>query len=209
MTRETLYIKIDKNIEAKKVDITLGDIAKLECTDQKKTAHLKTIKILAIRDKKKNRYIVSVLKIIQLIHQLYPQMEVVNIGETDFIIDYMGQKQQNKILDVLKTILVCLITFFGGAFAIMTFNSDVSVGDLFKEFYMLMTGEESNGFTILEISYSIGLPVGILVFFNHFLGKKITIDPTPIEVEMKLYEKDVNDTLIEQANRRSTTIDVD
>ena len=40
------------------------------------------------------------------------------------------------------------------------------------------------------------------LFFNHFGGRKITEDPTPMEVEMRVYEDDVNKTLIEQEKRK-------
>ena len=40
------------------------------------------------------------------------------------------------------------------------------------------------------------------VLFNHFGGRKITEDPTPMEVEMRVYEDDVNKTLIEQEKRK-------
>jgi stage V sporulation protein AA len=40
-----------------------------------------------------------------------------------------------------------------------------------------------------------------MVFFNHIGKKKITMDPTPIQVELRKYESDVADTLIENASR--------
>ena len=61
---------------------------------------------------------------------------------------------------------------------------------------------------MIEISYSIGLALGIIVFFNHVGGRRITKDPTPIEVAMKNYEKDVDTTLIETAGREGKEIDV-
>ena len=57
------------------------------------------------------------------------------------------------------------------------------------------------GVSVLEISYSIGLALGIILFFNHFGRKKITSDPTPIEVEMYKYETDVNAAIVETAER--------
>ena len=108
----------------------------------------------------------------------------------------------------LKTAAVCLISFFGAAFAIMTFNNDVSVTDAFDQIYLLVTGTNSDGFTILEISYSIGLGLGIVVFFNHFARWKITTDPTPLEVEMRLYEENVCKTLIQNAGRKESGVDV-
>ena len=48
----------------------------------------------------------------------------------------------------------------------------------------------------MEIGYSIGLGVGIVVFYNHIGKRKITKDPTPIEVALRNYEEDVDKALI-------------
>ena len=63
--------------------------------------------------------------------------------------------------------------------------------------------------TVLEVSYCIGLTVGIMVFFNHIGRKKITADPTPLQVEMRKYENDLDMTFIENASRGEKSIDVD
>ena len=42
---------------------------------------------------------------------------------------------------------------------------------------------------------------GVLLFFNHFGHLKLSDDPTPMQVQMRTYEDDVNQTLIEQAER--------
>lgn len=99
--------------------------------------------------------------------------------------------------------------FLGAAFAIMTFNNDVGITELFEQVYKQFTGNESNGFTALEISYSIGIAIGITVFFNHIFGRKLSEDPTPIEVEMKKFEKDINTMLIDTCTREESIIDVD
>lgn len=83
----------------------------------------------------------------------------------------------------------------------MTFNNDVDMGSLFNQFYTLVTGKSSSGFTILEISYSIGIGLGVLIFFNHFGQLRLSDDPTPMQVQMRTYEDEVNQTLIEQAAR--------
>lgn len=46
----------------------------------------------------------------------------------------------------------------------MAFNNDVDVDKLFGSIYYWMTGKQSSGFTILEVSYSVGITIGILVF---------------------------------------------
>lgn len=88
-------------------------------------------------------------------------------------------------------------------------NNDVDVSKLFGQIYELVIGKESNGFTILEIMYSVGLVVGIIIFFNHFGKKRFTVDPTPMEVQMRLYENDIQTTLVEDAARRKNEIDLE
>lgn len=79
---------------------------------------------------------------------------------------------------------------------------------MFGQIYELVTGTESDGFTVLEFTYSIGISIGILTFFNHFGKKRFSVDPTPIEVEMRLYENDLQTTLIENISRKEQELDV-
>ena len=60
----------------------------------------------------------------------------------------------------------------------------------------------------MELSYSVGIVIGILVFFNHFGKKKLSVDPTPIEVEMRLYENDIQTTVIAEYARKGQELDV-
>ena len=191
---EILYLKIDRNHQVDHVDVRLGDVAKLECTDLNKKNRLKTLKLLKIQAEKSDRYIFSIMKVVELIHQIYPDLEIQNLGETDFIIEYESPEYSHDRLAWLKVSILCVLIFFGSAFSIMVFNNDVGVHEVFARTYELVTGQESNGF---------------IVFYNHFGGKRITKDPTPIEVQMRLYEDDVNTTLVEGCNRKETSIDVD
>ena len=45
-------------------------------------------------------------------------------------------------------------------------------------------------------------------FFNHVGRKKITPDPTPLQVEMRKYENDIDTTFIENSSRGGSNIDV-
>lgn len=91
----------------------------------------------------------------------------------------------------------------------MAFNNDVGVTKMFGQIYELLTGTKSNGFTILEFMYCIGIIIGILTFFNHFGKKRLSVDPTPMEVEMRLYENDIQTTLVETYSRKEKELDVD
>ena len=201
----TLYLKFEKNNEVSKKHVCLGDVSTIWCTDKTITSKINTIKLLNIKEDKHRRYAFSVMKIIELINQEYPNVEVENIGEPDFIIDYENKDKQkhalNRILNVIKIVSICLITMFGSIYAIMAYNNDVAVSEVFEKAYMIFLGDTGQGHMIIETMYSIGLTLGIIIFYNHFGGKKITNDPTPLEVEMHTLESDIDDSLISRSSR--------
>ena len=210
----TLYLKIGKNIVVTDRRVTLGDVAKMECTDQAALRQIRQKKLYSFRaeddKKKKNTLVVfSVLKVIELIHEDYPNLDISNERESDFIVEYVKSPEKPVWMNCLKTVILCILIFFGAAFTIMAFNNDVGVTDVFAKFYQQITGMESNGITELEICYSIGLAVGIIVFFNHVGHKKITHDLTPIQIEMRKYETDLDTAFINNAERRGHSVDVD
>ena len=196
-------------MEITKTDVTLGDILTLECSNKAMIPKLKVLKILKIPDQGKRRYVISILKIIACIHEKYPGVDIQNMGETDIIVTYEDQKTPGMAVHLIKTIFVAMLTFAGSAFAIMAFNNDASVSDLFSQMYEFIMGSGSDGFSIMEVSYSVGITIGILVFFNHFGKKKITTDLTPIQVEMRKYEQDSDEAYIESLGRGGREIDVE
>ncbi|MBP3487380.1 MAG: stage V sporulation protein AA [Roseburia sp.] len=211
---ETLYLKIDQNTIVMDRHVTLGDIAKMECTDTSIVRQLKQKKLytfaeaISPRKQKNQMKVFSILKVIELIHEDYPNVDVSNEGEKDFIIEYIPNPRKPKLINTVKTVALFIIIFFGAAFSIMAFNNDVAVGDIFSKFYYQVMGTPSDGVTEIEICYSIGLAIGITLFFNHVGKKKITPDPTPMQVEMRKYEKDIDTTFIENAERKGHSIDV-
>lgn len=199
---DTLYLQLDENVEVTHPHVYLQDIAKLSCSNSKILNRLRVIPVLNLDPDKPGRYVMSVMDLVELIQKKEPDLDITPIGQPDFIITYEKEAPPSVLWRWLKVAFVCLATFFGAAFSIMTFNNDVDLGTLFPKIYTQVTGQASNGFTVLEISYSVGLALGVLFFFNHFGRMKITSDPTPMQVQMRLYENDVNTTIIEDISRK-------
>lgn len=206
MQQEILYIKLEKDVEVTKSDIFLRDLGSLYCKNDTIVNRCNALKISSLRDGDE-RKVISVMKIIELLIKQFPGIQIINIGETDVLIERVKPEQKNKVRLVFKIIFVALIAFFGTAFTIMAFHNDIQIQELFNKIHEMVLGTPSNGHSILELSYSLGLCVGIIVFFNHIGGRRITKDPTPLEVSMKRYEEDVNQTLIEEADRMNIEVD--
>ena len=195
---DTMYIKIGQKIRVTQPSVSIGELGDLWCANASIQAHCKALQ----------RAVGDILKVTQLIQKEYPTVQVENLGETDFIIEYVQERKKRPVWEYTKVVLVCMMIFFGSAFSIMTFNADVSVDQVFGDLHRLMTGQERtaiasirNAITWLEGGYAAGLFLGILIFYNHFRTKKRVMDPTPLEVEMREYERTVNQSILDQNER--------
>jgi stage V sporulation protein AA len=188
--------------------VRLKDVTKLFSPNRDITENLYQQVIFIIKDDKKANYVFSVLKLIELIHKEYPDLEIINLGERDFIILYEPEQKEKKLWEYFKVGFVSCIVFFGAAFTIMTFNEDANVSVIFEIVYKSVMGTKQVKGSLLEISYAVGLPLGIIIFFNHFSKMKAGKDPTPMQVQLRLYEADLDETLIENKSREGKSIDV-
>ena len=129
---DTLYIQTEENVEVHHPHVYLQDIAKLSCTNSKILNHLRVLPVANLDPDKTGRYVISVMDLINDIQLKEPDLDITHIGEPNFIITYQKEGTVNIVIRWCKVIFVCLATFFGAGFSIMTFNNDVDIPALFR-----------------------------------------------------------------------------
>ena len=206
---DILYVKIDQNVPVRKRTLTFQDIATLYSTNKKLVQKLEQEIFYTLPAQGPQKTMFTITKVYERIHHFYPALRIENIGERDFIVDLElpDHKEKSRFAEYAKAFVTGLVVFFGAAFTIMTFNEDVSVADVFSHIYQYVLGTQKSGGSILELSYAVGLPIGIIVFYNHFRRKARKDDPTPLQIEMHTYEEQANKALIAEASREGNTID--
>lgn len=209
VTGAVLYIMARQKVESLEDDITLEKVASIFCEDPVIKAKANSVKVYKFRKNGKTKVVISIVKIIELLTKSFPGIKVESLGENAIILERIHKQKHEKTISYFKIAFVAAISLIGTAFTIMAFHNDVQISSVFTRTYRIITGQESDGFTVLEVAYAIGLFIGIMVFYNHIGGKKLSKDPTPLEVEMKVYERDVNMMLAETAEREGQEIDVD
>lgn len=193
MQQVTIYLRAykRKTVEAQKW-LNIGEIADVAAPPEVK-AKIDAMKIFCVPEPdKKGKYVITIIEIINRIWKDYPKADIQSLGEPDIVIEYQPKPTKPKdIWEWVKVLGVSIIVFAGAGIAIMTYNTDTSLGKTFIILNQMFTGEAVEQPYLLTIPYSIGITAGIIVFFNHIGFHKITEDPTPMQVEMKKYEKDV------------------
>lgn len=206
MAKETVYIKPSESCTVYHPHINIGDVMKVESSDVSLMRKIKQMNLYQFSHE--HGVVFSVMIVIQRILKEYPNVDVVNCGEQDFIVEYVKSTVTSALWNRVKLILVATLVFFGSAFTIMSFHNDIDIQGVFDRFYMQLMGKEKHMVSELEISYAIGIGTGIIIFYNHFSKKRLTKDPTPIEVELKKYTQDLNSAKVDMADEKGHKVDV-
>lgn len=204
----TVYFRCERYVEVQTEDVFLKDLGSLQCTDRNVAAKLKSLKVKHFPKDKQKRCVISSVRLIALMEKMCPDIQVQWLGEPDVLVEWGDVNKHKAWQQWCKIVLVCMVSLCGTAFTIMAYHNDIGINDIFEEVYRLVMNREPQGPNVLEVSYSIGLALGIIVFYNHIGGRRLTKDPTPIEVAMHNYEYDVDMTLIELADREGVEEDV-
>ena len=203
MEKVDIYIKpVEKVQIVQKREVCLQDVAEVFVGEQA-MAEVENLEIFHIPADRKKTYLLSVMDLIAALHRKYPDVTINNVGEGDILIEYLPKtEEKTKLWTFTKAVFVSIILFVGAATTIMCFHTDVQLPLIFQNIYYIFFGENREMPAILSIPYSIGLGLGIIIFFNHFSKASLTDDPTPIEIEMTTYEKETNASVIDYLRRR-------
>lgn len=208
MQKVTVYFKCERYVEVQSPDVFLKDLGSLRCYDQAVATKIKNTKVKHFQLNKEKRCVLSSVRLIELMEECCGDIQVEWLGEPDVLVEWVDVDKHKSWQQWLKVVLVCLVSFFGTAFTIMAYHNDIGINDIFTEIYRMVMNKEAGSINLLEVSYSVGLAAGIIVFYNHIGGRRLTKDPTPIEVAMRNYEYDVDMALIELADREGKEEDV-
>lgn len=203
-----IYIKLDAHVRVSHKDVRLADMASVYCADKKMKGQAENVLVFSFDKEDGEKEVITILYIYGMIEQaMGNDIQLHSIGKSDCLVDLISGKRPSEFWGVLQVAFVSLVTFFGAAFSIMTYNEDAGVDDVFNTLYEMFMGPDS-GNGVLEFTYSIGIALGILVFFNHF-EKKGRRNPTAMEIQMDKYEQDMVDAYVKSSDRRGKSLDVE
>lgn len=195
---EIVYLRFKKSIEISQLkDIKLQDIALISTKSKHKSA-LEQTKIYQTSKKDHNIIIIDSFFVIDYLNKKYEALEFQPIGPTQTIIRIEPSQKKPPILMVTG---VWLILFIGTAMTIMNFHYDVSMQEVQQKLHYLLTGQENEFPLWIQIPYSFGLGIGMLLFLNHWFKKKINEEPSPLEVELFNYQQDLDNYVSHYENQ--------
>ena len=205
---DLLYLSLSESVMAESRKVRIKDVSKIVCDNPDIKYGVEKLELMNFSGSKEQQ-VISILNIIEEIKKEYPDCQIINLGKPETIVYYKSYDASDRIKQKLKFAFVCLIAFLGAGFSIISYNSDVNLVAQLDLMQNIFVGESEKGSTVAGIAYSLGLLIGIIVFFNHGTNKKFSDDLTPLQVQMRKYEQEVNEAIITDAERKKDIRDAD
>ncbi|MFD0586844.1 stage V sporulation protein AA [Paenibacillus sp. GCM10027627] len=200
-----LYLRLKKRIYIKPGHtVTLGQVARLLTEDEASEDALKSLKLYTHQKADGNRVVVDLLQIVKAIRHSFPNITIEAYGDPQVLL-MVSDKPVKPRYAVL--VLAWLLLFFGAGLAIMNFHTDVSMKEVHIRIVELITGKRTDHPLWFQIPYSLGIGFGMVLFFNHIFRKRFNEEPNPLEVELYMYQENLNDYVIADEMRKKSDYD--
>ena len=131
----------------------------------------------------KTHVVIDVMKVIEIIQQKASHLQINLLGSGQTLVEIIYEKKTHPIFSGLYG---CYFSLSG---PIIYFHEDVSMQQVHQRLYYMITGEFNAQPLLFQIPYSLGLGLGMVLFFNHVFQKRINEEPSPLEVEMFQYQQ--------------------
>ncbi len=197
---KTIYIRMRNRVQSKPDEkVLLKDVAQI-IAPEAVLSNLKSMMVHQLTQTDRNIVIIDVMKVINMITTRFGELEIQTIGPAQTIIEVTFKK---KGVSIPFFLLIWFLLFFGSAMAIMNFHDDVSMRSVQEKIYTIITGKKEAKPLLFQIPYSLGLGLGMILFFNHVFKKRLNEEPSPLEVEMFNYQMDLDNYVIIHENKES------
>jgi len=196
----TIYIRLRHRVQVKTgATVYLKDIALITAPKHVMNT-LANLIVHQVKKEDNNIIIIDGMKVIQVITEQLNDTNIQLVGPQQTIVEVILKKVKMSIPIFL---IVWLLLFIGSAVSIMNFHEDVSMQTVHQKLFYLLTGIEDQNPLSIQIPYSIGLGLGMTLFFNHIFKKRINDEPSPLEVEMFNYQQSLDQYVIMNENKES------
>ncbi|WKB37095.1 stage V sporulation protein AA [Terrilactibacillus sp. S3-3] len=194
MKTVTIYIRLRQKFQARLGEVITINKAADIIAPKEVIKNLGQERIHTVTKEDSNYIVIDVMDVIQKVYQLYSDADIQAVGPSQTIIEVEMKRQRKR--SVFFFLLVWVLLFIGAGLAIINFHEDVAMQSVHQKIYTIVTGRTNSQPLLLQIPYSLGLAVGMILFFNHVFKKKFNEEPSPLEIEMFNYQQDLDQYVI-------------
>lgn len=186
-----LIPKSTQPFNIKKTEIYLGNIYSVYPKEYESKANN-----ILLRNYKNNDLIYDVIHIGEVIEALKKEIPDIHMNflKSDDVVIYFDKGKKDSIKYV-RVFLVSIVVLMGSIMGIMNFHADVNMDKSQSKMVELLTGDTTKYLPYFQIPYSIGIGVGVALFFNKFIPNYSKHEPSPMDLRMVSLNKEIENQL--------------
>jgi stage V sporulation protein AA len=146
-----------------------------------------------------NAIVIDVLDVVRVIQERHPQLDIRAVGPAQTLVEV---RTPGNRPNPAAAVFVWLLLFVGSGLAIMNFHADVSMQQVHERIFYLITGVHVKKPLLLQVAYSLGIGTGMVLFFNHLFRRRFNEEPSPMELEVFLYQETIDQYLINDEKQK-------
>jgi stage V sporulation protein AA len=194
-----LYLRLRRRaLIRREATVRLGDVAQM-IAEPEMEHKLRQLELVRPAREDGNRLLIDMMLIVSKVKAVFPDVQIEQYGEPHVLVEIDEPGRRPHLIAI---VFVWLLLFIGSGLAIMNFHADVSMLEVHRRIYELITGQREDFPLMLQIPYSFGIGLGMVLFFNHLFKKKFNEEPSPLDVEMFMYQESVNHYVITEEYRK-------
>lgn len=198
MSKEDVFVQLEKKYTVDvNEDIFIKDLGKVYCHREDIKKKIEEVKVKKGNKEEDWTYIKSA-DVVEKILEDDSQLNVIMLGEPEVLIEIKSRAKDNTVFQFVKVLFICILLFFGAGIAIVNFYEDVNMVASINKIYYTFTGKNELKPLVMTIPYSLGLGVGVMIFFNRVLSssERRKKEPGPMELELYMYDSDMEDYIL-------------
>ncbi|MDU4933892.1 MAG: stage V sporulation protein AA [Peptostreptococcaceae bacterium] len=132
-------------------------------------------------------------EVIEKINKKLPMVKINFLKADDTVIFFDSCKKDRT--KYIRVAIVSIVVLMGSVMGIMNFHADVNMYASQYKIVDVLTRDAKRYLPYFQIPYSIGIGVGVALFFNKFIPTYSKYEPSPMELKMISLNKEIENQL--------------
>lgn len=154
------------------------------------------IKDICMRNYDNNNLRYDVIHLGEVIEKIKDELPSASINflKPDDVIIYFKSNKKDRT-KYLRVLVVSIIILMGSIMGIMNFHADVNMYDSQYKMVSILTKNANKYLPYFKIPYSLGIGIGVALFFNKFIPTYSKDEPSPMDLKMYSLNKEIENQL--------------
>lgn len=133
-------------------------------------------------------------EVIEAINKKLPLVRI-NFTKLDDVV-ILFERNKRDSTKLIRVLIVSIVVLMGSIMGIMNFHSDVNMIQSQSRLVDFITNDSKTYLPYFQIPYSLGIGIGVALFFNKFIPTYSRYEPSPLDLRMVSLDKEIKNQLM-------------